>query len=90
MKYFVYFDAYGHARQIISEYELAEKYGNAADTFSAAMCRKPAGAPHGHTTGHVRALCFDSPKQLSDCREGLGDEMAGFYGCRSESRPYNF
>jgi hypothetical protein len=90
MKYFVYFDAYGHAKQIISENELAEKYGNAPDEFLAAMCRKLDDAPNGHTTGHVGTLSFDSPEELSEYLEDLGDEITGFYGCRSESRPYNF
>ena len=90
MKYFVYFDAYGHARQIISENELAEKYGNAPDEFLAAMCRKRPGAPEGHTTGHVGTLSFDTQRELLDYLESLGDEIDGFYGCRSESRPYNF
>ena len=33
MKYFVYFDAYGHARQFINEQQLAESYDNQPDEF---------------------------------------------------------
>ena len=33
MKYFVYFDAYGHARQFINEQQLAESYGDQPDEF---------------------------------------------------------
>jgi hypothetical protein len=90
MKYFVYFDAYGQARQIISAQELAAKFGNEPDVFLAAMCRKGPGAPESHTTGHVGTLSFDTQRELLDYLESLGDEIAGFYGCRSESRPYNF
>ena len=90
MKYFVYFDAYGHAKRIIREQELAEKFDNEPDKFLAAMCQAQPGAPDGPTTGHVGTLRFDSKKELQDYLEGLGDEITGFYGCRSESRPYNF
>ena len=90
MKYFVYFDAYGRARQVISEQELAAKFGNAPEFFLAAMCRKQPGTPEGHITGHVGTLSFDTQRELLDYLEGLGDEITGFYDCRSESRPYNF
>ena len=33
MIYYVYFDSYGHARQVITEKELAEKYKNDPDEF---------------------------------------------------------
>jgi hypothetical protein len=92
MKYFVYFDAYGHAKKIISEQELAQKFDNAPGEFLAAMCRGQPGTSggHSHTTGHVGTLSFDSQKELQDYLEDLGDEIAGFYGGRSECRPYNF
>jgi hypothetical protein len=90
MKYFVYFDAYGHAREIISEQELAEKFADEPDEFLAAMCRGLSGTPDSPATGHVGTLSFDSQKELQEYLEGLGDEITGFYGCRSESRPYNF
>ncbi|MEJ2168776.1 MAG: hypothetical protein P8X90_24945 [Desulfobacterales bacterium] len=90
MKYFVYFDAYGHAREIISEQELAEKFADEPDEFLAAMCRGLSVTPDSSTTGHVGTLSFDSQKELQEYLEGLGDEITGFYGCRSESRPYNF
>ncbi len=90
MKYFVYFDAYGHAAKIISEQELAEKFDNAPGKFLAAMGRGRSAASGGHTTGHVGTLCFDSQKELRDYLEDLGDEIAGFYSGRSECRPYNF
>ena len=85
VKYFVYFDAYGHARKIITAQELAEKFNNAPDEFLSAMSR-----PGGHTSGHVGTLSFETEEDLKDYLEGLGDEITGFYGCRSENRPYNF
>ena len=90
MKYYVYFDAYGHARQIVTEQQLAEKYDNEPAEFLAAMCREQPYADKGHTTGHVGTLCFDTEKDLIDYLAQLGEEIEGFYGCRSESRPYNF
>ena len=90
MRYYIYFDDYGHAARIISEQELAEKFGNAPAEFLAAMCRERSGTSGGHITGHVGTLSFDSPKELQDYLEDLGEDIAGFYGGRSECRPYNF
>ena len=42
------------------------------------------------STGHVGTLKFDNENELKDYLESLGDEITGFYGCQSESRPYNF
>jgi hypothetical protein len=52
MKYYVYFDAYGHARQVISERELAEHYQNEVDQFLEAMCRRGSDAKQGYIAGH--------------------------------------
>ena len=90
MKYFVYFDPYGHARSVIDENELAEKYENDPDKFLNAMCRLQPEAPKDHTHGHVGTLRFDSAKDLNDYLESLGDEISGFYKGGAESRPYNF
>jgi hypothetical protein len=85
MKYYVYFDPYGHARLAIGEKELAEKYRNDPDKFLNDMCRH-----FDHASGHVGTLCFDNENELDDYLNSLGDEITGFYGCRSDSRPYNF
>jgi hypothetical protein len=90
MKYYVYFDAYGHAGQIISEQQMAKTFHADPDEFLKAMCQTQPGGAEGHTTGHVGTLRFDTEKDLRDYLEGLGEEITGFYGCRSESRPYNF
>ena len=90
MKFFVYFDAYGNARQVIDRKELAQKFGNDPDQFLQAMCLARPGEKVTHTSGHVGTLCFDSQKELNEYLDSLGDEITGFYGCRSESRPYNF
>ena len=84
MKYYVYFDAYGHARKIVSQQELAAYYGNDPEAFLAAMC------PHGHTSGHVGTMSFDTREQLEAYLAGLGDEVTGFYVGSADSRPYNF
>lgn len=90
MKYYVYFDGYAHLKKAISEQELAEKYNNDPDEFLKAMCDSVPDAGVGHTTGHVSTLRFENQKELNDFLESLGDEITGFYGCGSESRPYNF
>jgi hypothetical protein len=90
MKYYVYFDAYGHARQIITEHELAERFQNETNKFLTEMCRDQESGGQGHISGHVGTLSFENEKELKDYLEGLGEEIEGFYGCRSESRPYNF
>ena len=90
MKYYVYFDAYGHAKRIITAKELAEKFNNAPHQFLRDMCQGHPEASDGPLSGHVGTLSFDTEKELMEYLEGLGDEIAGFYGCRSASRPYNF
>ena len=90
MKYYVYFDAYGHARQTISERELTEHYQNDVDLFLKAMCRRGPDADKGNIVGHVGTLSFQGEKELTDYLESLGDEITGFYKADSDSRPYNF
>ena len=90
MIYYVYFDSYGHARQVITEKELAEKYKNDPNEFFGTMCNSGQAAGRGHAVGHVGTLRFENEKELNDYLKSLGDEIDGFYGCRSESRPYNF
>jgi hypothetical protein len=90
MKFFVYFDAYGHARQVVSEEELAQRYGNDADKFLQAACRTQPDAAMSGAGGHVGTLAFASEEELRDYLESLGDEIAGFYGGEGDSRPYNF
>jgi hypothetical protein len=90
MQYYVYFDAYGHARQVIDDKELARKYHNDPNEFLRAMCNLASDAENGPATGHVGTLVFDDENELNEYLQSLGDELTGFYGCRSESRPYNF
>jgi hypothetical protein len=87
MIYYVYFDAYGHARKIISEQQLTATFHDDPAEFLQSVCPS-VGA--GYTTGHVGTLNFDTEEELGNYLEGLGDIITGFYGCRSESRPYNF
>jgi len=90
MRFFVYFDAYGQARQAIDENELADKYHNDPNIFLSAMCRLQTDTPVQYSAGHVGTLIFENKDELKDYLESLGDEINGFYRCRSESRPYNF
>jgi hypothetical protein len=90
MKFFVYFDAYGHARQVVSEEELAQRYGNDVNKFLQAACRTRPDAAMGRAGGHVGTLAFASEEELREYLESLGDEITGFYGGDADSRPYNF
>ncbi len=90
MKYYVYFDAYGHARQAVSEKELEENYANDPNRFLKAMCRAGSKTAKIHISGHVGTLSFNSDEELNDYLESLGDEISGFYRADSDSRPYNF
>ena len=90
MKYYVYFDAYGHARRAISEKQLKDEYQNEVDRFLEAMCRRGPDTDEGHISGHVGILSFQNKKDLTDYLESLGDEIDGFYRADADSRPYNF
>ena len=90
MKFFVYFDAYGNAQRVIDQKELDRQYHNDPEVFLQAMCRSCSGTDVDSTSGHVGTLRFGSRKELQEYLDSLGDEITGFYGCRSESRPYNF
>jgi hypothetical protein len=87
MIYHVYFDAYGHAREIISEQQMTAAFHDDPAEFLQSV-GPSRGA--GYTSGHVGTLNFDTEEELRNYLEGLGDTITGFYGCRSESRPYNF
>jgi len=90
--YYVYFDRYRHPRIAIPELELREKYDNDPDAFLKAM--EAPGAEDGSRKvaglGHVGVLRVESERELQDFLESTGEEIIGFYECRSESRPYNF
>lgn len=90
MKYYVYFNRYGHAKGAVSEKELADKYGSDPNRFLKAMC---GAAPHKGiewTSGHVGTMAFENEKELKEYLAGCGDEITGFFECESDSRPYNF
>jgi hypothetical protein len=90
MRYYIYFDGYGHLRQAISEKELAEKYNNDPAEFLMAMRNLGPSTTVEGAAGHVSTLVFSDENELNDYLESLNDEITGFYECRSESRPYNF
>ncbi|MBU0735314.1 MAG: hypothetical protein KJ573_09340 [Proteobacteria bacterium] len=90
MLYYIYFDSYGYAREVLTEEELAEKYNNNPEEFLRATCSVVAERDMERSTGHVGTLRFDNEDELKDYLDSLGEEIKGFYGCQSESRPYNF
>lgn len=90
MKYYIYFDAYGNPRRAISEKELGEKYSGDPEEFLSAMCGLGPQSKIQGSSGHVSIREFESEKELHEFLQSLGDEVEGFYVCRSDSRPYNF
>jgi hypothetical protein len=90
LKYYVYFDAYGHARRAISDAQLAEAYQNDPAKFLQAMCRQGVDGDSNRVSGHVGTLSVNNPKELQDYLDSLGDELSGFYEGKGDSRPYNF
>lgn len=90
MIFYVYFDSYGHARQAINEDALNRKYHGDPDKFLKAVQDSGGEQSSAHAAGHVGTLRFENEDELEEFLASLGDEISGFYGCRSESRPYNF
>jgi hypothetical protein len=90
MKYYIYFDAYGHPRKTISASELAKTYQNDPDVFLQSMCRPTTDGETDTVSGHVGTLSFNNDKELADYLDSLGDEIDGFYEAEGDSRPYNF
>ena len=90
MIYYVYFDPYRRPKMAIREEELREKYHNDPDEFLKAMRSRGEDGGIEGSAGHVGILRFEDEKELRDFFETTGEEIAGFYECRSESRPYNF
>ncbi|MBW1978928.1 MAG: hypothetical protein JRI79_13330 [Deltaproteobacteria bacterium] len=72
MRYYVYFDGYGHPKRVINENELAEKYDSDPQQFLKAACGLEPGARIEDTTGHVGTLTFDSEKERCKCSGHAG------------------
>jgi len=89
MIYYVYFDGYGHPKKAITKEELTEQYQDDPHEFLKAMGNPERQGPQ-HATGHVGILRFNTHAELEEFLNSLGDEITGFYGCLSDSRPYNF
>lgn len=90
MIYYVYFDPYRRPRRAIGEEELREKFDNDPDRFLKAMGSGGKDGAIEGSAGHVGIMHFEDEKELRDFFETTGEEISGFYECRSESRPYNF
>ena len=71
MKYYVYFDAYGHAKQIIVGEEMADRYHNEPDEFLSTACRTDPRTETGPMTGQEGTLSFDTEKDLRKYLAGL-------------------
>jgi hypothetical protein len=90
MLYYVYYDAYGHARKAIDKNELAECFQNDVDVFFKHMCASGNNQEFERATGHVGTLRFADEDQLQEFLDSLGDEIYDFYDGAHNSRPYNF
>ncbi len=89
MKYYLYFDGYGNFVKAITEEELKRLYSGDPDRFLNDMSGSETGRSR-FQTGHVATFFFKDKKELEEFIGSLGDEVEGFYCCRSDSRPYNF
>ncbi len=90
MRYYVYFDGYGHVQRVVSQTELQNTYAGDTERFlQACTASRPPEGPPG-PAGHVGSLIFDTSEELEAFLETLGDEVEGFFCCHAESRPYNF
>ncbi len=90
MKYYIYFDAYGHAKRVIDENELKQNFKGDPDNFLKAMSGSGPKAKVEEAAGRVVSLNFESEKELEHYLEQYGDVIRGFYDCDFDSRPYNF
>lgn len=90
MLYYVYYDAYGHARKAIAEEVLNTQYKGSIDEFFKAMCTAGENEEMARATGHVGTLRFLDLEELEEFLDSLGDEISDFYDCEHGSRPYNF
>jgi hypothetical protein len=90
MLFYVYYDGYGHVQKVISAEELAKDYDGDPDQFLGAMQSATQRVARCQNSGHVGTLSFANEEELKAFLDSLGEEITGFYGCRSESRPYNF
>lgn len=88
--YYVYFDRYRRPGRAIRERELREKYDSDPDAFLKAMEAPEQEGGGQKALGHVGLLRFESEGELREFLENTGEEIIGFYECRSDSRPYNF
>ena len=70
--------------------ELREKYDNDPDAFLKAMEVPEGGEGSRKGLGHVGILRFENEGEVKEFLETTGEEVIGFFECRSESRPYNF
>jgi hypothetical protein len=90
MLYYVYYDAYGHARKTINKDELAQNFQNSVDVFFKHMCAAGNNQEFDRATGHVGTLRFLDEEELQEFLDSLGDEISDFYDGAQNSRPYNF
>jgi hypothetical protein len=90
IRYYVYFDAYGHPRGAVSAQELRERFENDPEAFRRSASRIPQDASAHFSVGHVGVLTFGDAQELKCFLDSMGDEIAGFYDGLGESRPYNF
>ncbi|MBN1101871.1 MAG: hypothetical protein JXL84_00505 [Deltaproteobacteria bacterium] len=90
MRYYVYFDSYRRPRKAVSEKELKENYRGEPDEFLRSMIGPESCAPADRAVGHVGVMRFDDERDLQAFMDATGEEIAGFYECREDCRPYNF
>lgn len=84
MKYYVYYDGYGHAKKAIGEEELAERCGNNPDTFLKEMLGGGAGEGDLGGKGYISTVNFESDQERVEYLETLSEKISSYGGCRSQ------
>jgi len=90
MRYYVYYDAYGHSRKAIGEEELAARYNGDLEAFRRAMADAGQAGDVGRASGHVGIVSSEKEIAPDESPDITGEEITGFFECKADSRPYNF
>jgi hypothetical protein len=90
IRYYVYFDAYGHPSHALSAAELDARFAGDPEAYHRSICPVPRDAGPRFSTGHVGVLTFQDEAEMRRFLDSLGDEIVGFYEGAGENRPYNF
>lgn len=84
MRYYVCYDAYGNAKEAISEEDLASRFGNNPEAILKQMLGSWAGEGAAPGKGHVSVVNFDTDQERDAFLETIGQQISSYGGCRSQ------